>query len=194
MKIGIDIDGVILDFERQMRFYAEYYDLLNKHRGKINNDYNYLKNYDWTNQELEKFKEEYLILGTLNTSLVPGSKEMIDILHKNNIKIIIITARGSINKKTKEEVIKALNKYNIYYDDIIFEVTDKVSTCKKLNIDIMIDDNPTICYNLSHNKIKTIYFKDNEVKLRKNKYLTTISNWAEIIRYLMKNGYIKTLK
>ena len=28
MKIGIDIDGVILDFERTMNSYAELYDLL----------------------------------------------------------------------------------------------------------------------------------------------------------------------
>ena len=27
MKIGLDIDGVILDFERTMRCYAELYDL-----------------------------------------------------------------------------------------------------------------------------------------------------------------------
>ena len=28
MKIGLDIDGVLLDFERTMRSYAELYDLL----------------------------------------------------------------------------------------------------------------------------------------------------------------------
>ena len=28
MKIGLDIDGIILDFERTMRSYAKLYDLL----------------------------------------------------------------------------------------------------------------------------------------------------------------------
>ena len=43
MKIGIDIDGVILDFERTMQTYAELYDLLIlKKSGKINNNFSYL--------------------------------------------------------------------------------------------------------------------------------------------------------
>ena len=49
MKIGIDIDGVILDFERTMQTYAELYDLLIlKKSGKINNNFSYLDKYDWT--------------------------------------------------------------------------------------------------------------------------------------------------
>lgn len=193
MIIGIDIDGVILDFERQMRYYAEYYDLINNHNGKIKDEFNYLDNYNWSLKEKDIFKEEYLINGTLHTPLIPGSKESIGLIHRNNIKIIIITARGSINKKTKDVVLEVLKKYGIYYDDIIFEVTDKVNVCKKLNVDIMIDDNPNTCYQLSHNRINTIYFKDNNVKLRKNKYLITINNWAEILRYLKEKGYIKNL-
>lgn len=190
MRIGLDIDGVILDFERQMRFYAEYYDILCGHQGVVNDDFNYLKNYDWTEDETKKFKEEYLIKGTRECSLIPGCKDTIDFIHKKSAEIILITARGSINKKTKNEVLKVLKKYNIYYDQIYFEVTDKVSMCKKINIDVMIDDNPNICKSLSENKIRTIYFKDNNKKIRSGKYLITVSNWGEILRYLLDNKII----
>ena len=40
MKIGIDIDGVILDYETKLRVYAEIYDVLElKGRGIINKKY-----------------------------------------------------------------------------------------------------------------------------------------------------------
>lgn len=190
MKIGIDVDGVILDFERQMRFFAEYYDVMKNHNGKVENDFSYLKNYDWQDDEKEEFKNEYLIKGTHECSLISGSKMIIDLMHDKGLEIYLITARGSVNKKTKEEVTKVLDKYNIYYDQIYFEVTDKVSTCKELGIDLMIDDNPYICNDLKNNKIKTIYFKDNDVKLRNSKYLITLYNWGEILRYLYSNKII----
>ena len=48
MKIGLDIDGVILDFERTMRCYAEIYDLLilKKNGVRKENEFDYLKRYD----------------------------------------------------------------------------------------------------------------------------------------------------
>lgn len=190
MKIGIDIDGVILDFERTMTFYAEYYDVLKKHNGKIKNEFSYLKNYAWSEIELDEFKKEYLIKGTRECSLVPGSKEIINLMHDLGCQIVLITARGSINKKTKLEVLNVLKKYNVYYDEICFEVTDKVNVCKDLDINLMIDDNPQICDELKDNKIKTIYFRDNDKKIRNSKYLITLYNWGEILRYLYDNGII----
>lgn len=190
MKIGIDIDGVILDFERTMRFYAEYYDILNNHGGKTKDEFSYLKNYDWSNDEKELFKDEYLIKGTHECSLIPGSKMIIDLMHDKGLEIVLITARGSVNKKTKEEVLKVLKKFDIYYDQIYFEIVDKVSVCKELGISLMIDDNPNTCFDLKNNKIKTIYFKDNDIKIRNSKYLVTLYNWGEILRYLYDNKII----
>ena len=37
MKIGLDIDGIILDFERTMRVYAELYDLLILRKNGVKN-------------------------------------------------------------------------------------------------------------------------------------------------------------
>lgn len=191
MKIGIDIDGVILNFEKTMNYYAEYYDYLIGNQNKKQHNFNYLQNYNWTKEQKETFIKEYLIKGTKECSLIPGSKEIIDLLHTKGLEIILITARGSINKNTKKEVLNTLKKYQIYYDSIYFEVKDKSKKCHELEIDIMIDDNPQICSNLIENKIKTIYFKDNDIKLRNNKYLKTLSNWAEILRYLIKINFIK---
>ena len=63
MKIGLDIDGIILDFERTMRTYAELYDLLilGKNGVKYLNEFYYLKRYDWTDEEKKNFIDKFLV-------------------------------------------------------------------------------------------------------------------------------------
>ena len=49
----------------------------------------------------------------------------------------------------------------------------------------MIDDSYDVCKKLSENRIKTIYFRDKEMKkLEQNEYLKEVSNWGEIYRYI----------
>lgn len=189
MRIGIDIDGVILDFERQMNVYAELYNLLVLEKnGVINkNKFSYLDKYDWTLEERQRFTDEYLIKGTLNCGLVPGVKESLEILSKEN-DIYAITARGLINKETKKYVAKRLMALDIKFDNIHFEVKDKLEKCKSLNIELMIEDNPKICEVLSKNGIKCLYLRDkNSPKLEENEYLIEVNNWGEILRYLINN-------
>lgn len=189
MRIGIDIDGVILDFERQMNVYAELYDLLVLEKnGVINkNKFSYLDKYNWTLEERQRFTDEYLIKGTLNCSLMPGVKESLEILSKEN-DIYAITARGLINKETKRYVSKRLIALDIKFDNIHFEVKDKLEKCKNLNIELMIEDNPEICEVLSKNGIKCLYLRDkNSPKLVENEYLIEVNNWGEILRYIINN-------
>ena len=187
MKIGIDIDGVILDFESIMNTYAEMYDLLVlKKNGVVKKEeFSYLNKYDWTIKEKEEFINKYLIKGTLNCSLVPLAKEVIDMLIINN-DIKLITARGLLNKKTKRYVLDVLKKYDIKYNDIYFEVKNKVEKCKELNIDIMIEDNPNNAIDLANNNIMCLYLKsNNNSPLKENKYLKEVNNWGEILRYIL---------
>ena len=56
---------------------------------------------------------------------------------------------------------------------------------QKENIDFMIDDSYDVCKKLSENGIRTIYFRDKEMKkLEQNEYLKEVSNWGEIYRYI----------
>ena len=193
MKIGIDIDGVILDFERTMNSYAELYDLLilNK-RGVVNKDkFSYLEKYDWSVAEKNDFVKKYLVYATINsTPFIPLAKEMIEFFELEGYEYEFITARGSLVSETKEAIITLFNNNGIDITKIRFKVNDKVKTCINSNIDIMIDDNPDICKNLRDNKIKTIYFRDkNSENLIEDDYLKEVSNIGEIIRYISnKNG------
>ena len=63
MKIGIDIDGVVLDFERLVRTYAELYDVIELNgNGLIAKDENrFQERYNWDETELTRFKNKYFI-------------------------------------------------------------------------------------------------------------------------------------
>lgn len=190
MKIGIDIDGVILDFERTMRTYAELYDLLilRKNGVKDETQFDYLKRYDWTEEERQKFIDDYLVYATINsTPIVPLAKEMLELLKAEGHQIFFITARGLLKKETKMAVLQVFQRENIPTDNIYWGVKDKVSKCKELGIDVMIEDNPITCKLLSDNAISTLYFRDknNEV-LEENEYLKEVSNVGEICRYIMQ--------
>ena len=139
MKIGIDIDGVILDFERTMNSYAELYDLLilNK-RGVVNKDkFSYLEKYDWSVAEKNDFVKEYLVYATINsTPFIPLAKEMIEFFELEGYEYEFITARGSLVSETKEAIITLFNNNGIDITKIRFKVNDKVKTCINSNIDI----------------------------------------------------------
>lgn len=194
MKIGLDIDGIILDFERTMRSYAELYDLLilRKDGVKDSNQFDYLKRYAWTDEEKKTFIDNYLVYATINsTPLIPLVEEMLEIFQLEGYEYLFITARGTIKKETKEAVIQVFQKNNIPTDNIYWGIKDKVSKCRELGIDLMIDDNPFACKLLSGNKIKTLYFRDKDNELIKNnEFLTEVSNVGEICRYILTlNGF-----
>lgn len=195
MKIGIDVDGIILDFERTMRSYAELYDLLILRKNGVKNvkQFDYLKRYAWTKKEKDDFINNYLVHATLyKTPLIPLAKEMLELLKIEGYKVEFITARGLLKKETKESVIQVFKKNNLDIKNINWATKDKVSKCLELGIDIMIEDNPNICKLLQKAKIKTLYFRDkgNE-KLKEDKYLTEVSNVGEICRYIFTSKGLK---
>lgn len=198
MKIGLDIDGIILDFERTMRTYAELYDLLilRKNGIKDSSQFDYLNRYDWTDLEKQDFINNYLVYATINsTPLIPLVKEMLELFKVEGYPFELITARGLLKKETKEAVILVFQKNNLPIDNIHWGVQDKVSKCKELGIDLMIDDNPNICKLLKAGKIKTMYFRDkgNE-KILEDEYLTEVSNIGEICRYIFNLGGLRNSK
>lgn len=191
MNIGIDIDGIILDFERTMRTCAEMYDLffLKKNGVVHEKEFDYLKRYDWTNEERKYFIDNFLVYATINyTPLIPLVKEMLEFFKLQGYNSYFITARGSIKEETKEAVIKVFTRNNICIDNIFWGVKDKVSKCKELKIDVMIEDKPSTCEDLSNNEIMTLFFRDkgNQV-LEEGNFLKEVSNVGEIVRFFINN-------
>lgn len=189
MKIGIDIDGVILDYERVLKTYGDLYDFIElKKDGIVNRNEHYLRNrYDWKEEERMDFVNKYFLELSKITPLVPGAKTIISMLKKEGNELIIISARGGMIEKMKDVALEKFEEENMTFDKYYWKQDDKLEVAKRENIDVMIDDSYDVCRKLSANGIRTIYFRDKEMKLlEQNEYLKEVSNWGEIYRYIKK--------
>ena len=169
MRIGIDIDGVLTDFEKWQLDYGSKY-FLKYNKNIVNPDgYDSDTVFNVTNEMDSEFWKEYLYDYAVNEPARKFSGEVIDKLKENGFEIYIITARFLTDKNTIEgermrNIVKNwLKQNNVHYDKIIFSPEDKLKICKENNIDIMIEDKveninniskeiPVICFNASYNK------------------------------------------
>lgn len=187
MKIGIDIDGVILDYERVLKTYGDLYDFIElKKDGIINRHEHYLRNrYNWTEEERMNFINKYFLKLSRQTNLIPGVKDVIHMLQNEGHELIVISARGGMIEEMKDVAIEKLDVENIKFDKYYWRQDDKLEIAQKESIDYMIDDSYDVCKRLSENGIKSIYFRDKEMKkLEQNDYLIEVSNWGEIYRII----------
>lgn len=187
MKIGLDIDGVILNSENEIRVKSELYDLLQlKGKGVIHpNEFLEKDRYDWNKEELAAFRKQNFVKSSNDALLMPGAKQVIERLKEDGHELIIITARGLTIKEMKQAAQNKFKEYNLKFDKYFWEQESKQAVCKQEKIDVMIDDKASVCKETSENKIRTLYFRDvNREKLEENEYLKEVNNWGEIYRYI----------
>ncbi len=188
MRIGIDLDGVVFDSEKEWRINQELYDIFDlKKNSKVDNkNISWKKRFNWTDEERKGFLEKYHKKMIEKSNLMPGAKRILKLLKEDGHDLILITARGGINKdmiKLTEDILKE-NDLDIFSKSY-FGVKDKAEVCVKENIDIMIDDSYEHCSNIAKEKIKTIYLKDAATyDLEENEYIKVLYNWGEIYRYI----------
>lgn len=187
MKIGIDIDGVLIDFEERLRCKAEIYNYIERKNVNKNNDKCYWvqDKYGWSEEEWSFFKEKYLIELTKESYIKPGAKEILDLLKKEGNELIVISARGINYLEMITLVEEKIKENNILFDKFYWKAADKLEICKNEKIDIMIDDNPDTCEKLSQNNIKTLYFRNIYGKvLTENSYLREVYDWGNVYRVI----------
>ena len=163
MNIGIDIDGVLTDYERQVIDYGS--KMCAEENWSTNIDsskYLEINKFNWNKEQAEKFCERYFIKYLTESPVRAFAPEVIEMLKKEGNNIYLITARydGEMPKGyygKMQSLTKAwLDKQNIKYDKIIFE-REKLQPCVEHQIDVMIEDSPENIQNLSKH-IKVIKF------------------------------------
>lgn len=173
MKIGIDIDGVLVDVRRFMLEYGTKFCYDNNIDYKINeNGYSSKEIFNLDDESDNKFWNQYLELYAINELPFSFASEVINKLIKDGNEIYIITSRypthenSEASTKMKKIVEQWLLKHNINYNKIIFSNSDKVKDCEEFKIDLMIEDKvkninniskiiPVICFDTQYNKICT---------------------------------------
>ena len=187
MKIGIDLDGVVIDSETTFRTYEEIFDidildgnnLVNREEPKFQSRYN------WTDEQEKEFIEKYFLIVSKESNLMSGFLAVYKLLKKQGHELVVITARGGFIKEMKDDAIRLLEENNIKFDNYYWQVKDKLEICKKEKIDVMIDDDWKIIKRLADNQVRTLYFRDtNLVKLEENEYIKEVNNWGDIYRVI----------
>lgn len=169
MRIGIDIDGVLTDFEKwQLEVGSKFFIKYNKNI-VIPDGYDSDTVFNVSKEIDSEFWNNYLYDYAINEPARKFAGEVIDKLRNSGYEIYIITARYLTNKndekgkKMRNIVIDWLKHNNINYDKLIFSPEDKFDICLKNDINIMIEDKveninniskimPVICFNASYNK------------------------------------------
>lgn len=187
MKIGIDIDNVLSNFnDILLNDYLEHDKTLNNN-GIIHKDEYIRKMFDWNPEyEQEYYKNNIERLATLFTP-IEDSSEYINKLKNNGNEIYIISGRDNGEYSDPHNMtINWLNKYNIPYDKLnltnAYKHQEKADICNEFGIDIMIDDSINVCTKCNENNIECILFETpyNKKENRFNK----LKNWKEIYNYI----------
>lgn len=157
MRVAFDVDGVITDYRRFLIENGSHF-----FRKKIENGFQINEKgadlyeiFDCSKREYTLFWAKYLFKYATDAPLKEGINRTIQKIQEEGHQVLLFTSR----KYTDEESIKGkffrkcvkkyLKKYNIYPDHIEFlkENDDKTEMCKRYDISVIVEDNPT---NIAH--------------------------------------------
>ena len=146
MRIGIDIDNCISNFDDTLLKEYLKHDKELRNTGIINESPEYLRKgmFDWTEEEKSFYNaniEEFV----KKLKPLEDSSYYIKKLKEDGHEIYIITGRNNGEYTNPSELTKEwLAKYDIVYDRLIFtnayDKHAKTEVCLKNNIDLMIED------------------------------------------------------
>ena len=138
MKIGIDLDGVVIDSETTFRTYEEIYDIdILKSNNLINREEpKFQSRYNWTTEQQKEFIEKYFLTISRESNLMSGFISIYNLLKQQGHEFVVVTARGGFLNEMKDDAIRLLEENNIKFDKYYWCVEDKLEVCKSENVDM----------------------------------------------------------
>ena len=188
MKIGIDIDNVISNFNDTLLTEYLLHDKELRNSGIINKNADYIRKgmFDWNEDEETNFYKNNIERIAKKLGVIEGAKEYIDKLHDDGHIICIITGRDNGEYTEPYNMTKKwLEDNSIYYDNLIltdaYDKRAKTKQCLEHNIDIMIDDSVSICSDCVENGITTILM---DTPYNRYSNIQRVKSWKEFYRYV----------
>lgn len=200
MRIGIDIDNCISNFNDTLLKEYLKHDKTLRNTGIINENPEYLRKgmFDWTEEEEKNFYNTNIEQFAKKLKPLEDAPYYIKKLKEDGHEIYIITGRDNGEYTNPKELTKEwLAKYDIVYDKLFFtnsyDKHAKTETCIENNINLMIEDSARISLDLISNEIKV--FTMNTRYNQKNQMLDRVSKWKEIYERIEKlNKKVKNQK
>lgn len=164
MRIGLDIDNVILNTDSLILEEMIKEDKHKRNKGIINENAPYIFSgmFDWPKEEIEEFLINNMEKIATKLKKVDMSKEYIDKLLEEGNQVYLISNRAySYYKNPLKTTKENLKKNKINYTELILTNTnDKSKECKDLKIDIMFDDRASNCMKLKKTKYQLLLSKN----------------------------------
>ena len=187
MNIGIDIDGVLTDEDTYRLDTMTKYSYENN-LSDLEYPYEYESSkYNWTKEFKEGYLKEYFFTYIKNANVRKYASEVIQKLHNDGNRIIIITGRSKalenskLGQQVRDDTINWLNKNKIVYDEICFAPCPKVNEVKEKKIDIMIEDYPETILEIT--KYTKVLCFDNRYNINLNcDNKIRVFSWYDIYR------------
>lgn len=188
MRIGIDIDNVISNFNEMLLETYLIHDKELRNTGIINPNAKYIRTgmFDWSNEEELSFYKDNIEGIAKKLKVKEKAKEYIDRLHSDGHLIYIITGRDNGEYSEPYNMTKKwLDENSIYYDNLIltdaYDIHAKSLECLKNDIDIMIDDSVRICSDLITSGITTILM---DTPYNRKINIKRVKNWEEFYEFV----------
>ena len=192
MRIGVDIDNVLSNFNEVLLNDYIRHDKELGNSGIIKDDVYIRDMFNWSKDEEQQYYHDNIErLANLFEPIKDCSKYIKE-LRDNGHYICIISGRDNGEYSDPYNMTtKWLEKYGIQYDKIIltnaYNHQEKADICIENNIDIMIDDSTNVCEKCYENNIKPLLFGTDYNK-HETRY-KRVNNWKEIFDYV--NNYKK---
>ena len=195
MKIGIDIDDTTFLTVKSMLKYADKFEEeisgipTNRDSfGLIKNRY-YLKAlYGWDDKTKFDFFDKYYKNVLKECTMLPNADKIIKKLKEEGDIIYFVTARlmNIKNCDTEEITKKSLQDFDIPYDSLNLNISDKLKFFKENQIDLCIEDSYETCRELTDNGIKSILMTTKMNADINDTEITRVDNWDEIYEEIKK--------
>ena len=188
MRIGLDIDNVITDFDKKMldEFLKE--DKNKRNKGIINPKGNWIKDFfDWSVDEVNDFFNKSMEGFAIHLEPRKDAKYYMDKLLNDGHSLYLISHRVYPHYlHPYETTTKWLEDNNINYTKLILsEDTNKTKECKENNIDVMFDDGRINCRQLQENNVNC-YLMATEYNKRNSDDLKIVNDWEELYEVINK--------
>ncbi len=189
MKIGVDIDNVLSNFNDELLKEFLIHDKQLRNSGIINKELYITRGmFDWSKEEIDEFYYSNIERIAKNLNVIDKAPEYIKKLRKSGHEIYIISGRDNGEYSDPYNMtVNWLEKYNIEYDKLIltngYNSLEKVNICIENNISIMIDDSTRVYSEMVKNGI-TALLMDTPYS-RKMEDVKRVYNWEEIYNFII---------
>ncbi len=185
MKIGIDLDEVIVEFARG---YLKLYNLKYKKNILFENifSYNLWESLGISKEEVVQLADEYYNLEDFeNIEFVKDAKKVLQKISKNN-KLFIITSRPVKIKEKTEAFLKKnfpfINFEVIYSGDFFNEQgKTKADLCAEKKLDVFIEDGKEYALECGKRGIRVFLLDKPWNRDVTNENIIRVYNWKEIL-------------